>query len=66
MILSSSGQNVFPEDIESVIKEQSNIKDVAVIGVERNNNTIIYALILPEKDKKIDILEVIKKAKGNA
>ena len=65
MILSSSGQNVFPEDIESVIKEQSNIKDVAVIGVERNNNTIIYALILPEKDKKIDILEIIKKANSN-
>ena len=47
MILSSGGQNVFPEDIESELNKIPGVKDSCVLGLERKNGIVqIYAVLL--------------------
>ena len=58
MILGPGGQNVYPEDIETVLKQQPGVKDAAVVGIEKNNNSIIYAFVVGEKD--LNLSEAIK------
>ena len=62
IILSPSGQNVYPEDLEAAIRKQHGVKDAAVVGIEKNKNVIIFAFILMQKNIKITAKEVIKKA----
>lgn len=62
MILGPGGQNVYPEDIESVLRKNEKIKDAAVIGVEKNGNTIIYAFVIPKDHKKFNADKVIAEA----
>jgi long-chain acyl-CoA synthetase len=50
MILSASGLNVYPEDIESVLSRIPKVRESVVIGVEKNNETIITAVLLLAQD----------------
>ncbi|MEM4271391.1 MAG: 1-acyl-sn-glycerol-3-phosphate acyltransferase, partial [Candidatus Pacearchaeota archaeon] len=58
MILSSSGMNIYPEDIEKVLNKISGIKDSVVLGLD--NGKTLVAVIL--SDKKIDNEKIIKEA----
>jgi long-chain acyl-CoA synthetase len=62
MILSPSGQNVYPEDLEAAIRKQQGVKDAAVAGIEKNKNVTIFAFIILQKNSKINIKEIIKNA----
>jgi long-chain acyl-CoA synthetase len=46
MILTASGQNVYPEDIEEELNKESEVKDSAVVGLERDGATLIHAELL--------------------
>lgn len=50
MILSSSGLNVYPEDIEAVLAKEHTIKFVCVVGIEKEGKVSITAVVIP-KDK---------------
>ena len=45
-IIRRGGITIFPEDIEKVFINDKNIKDVAAIGKENKNKTIIYLFIV--------------------
>ena len=41
MIVTPEGLNVFPEDVESVLKQQPGVRDAAVIGTDRVHAVLI-------------------------
>jgi long-chain acyl-CoA synthetase len=53
MILTSSGLNVYPEDIEVEINRHPAVKDSCVLGVQVEGKTLIQAVLLLE-DKDAD------------
>jgi long-chain acyl-CoA synthetase len=55
MIVTPEGLNVFPGDVESVLKEQPGVRDAAVIGTDR----VQAALIL---DAGADAEEIVRRA----
>ncbi len=59
MILSSSGMNVYPEDIENVLSKIQGVKGSCVLGVKREDIIITAVLIL---DKGADPKKAIEKA----
>jgi long-chain acyl-CoA synthetase len=52
MIVLSSGQNVFPEDIEAVVKKHPDVADVAVVGLPRGSDTEVHAAFLMDDPEK--------------
>lgn len=61
IIVTAEGMNVFPEDVESILNHMREIKDSAVIGIERNGREEVHAVLLlshPEYDAS----SIIKKA----
>lgn len=54
MILTSSGLNVYPEDIETKILGQSAVRDCVVFGLEAGETVTITAVILPHPNTKVD------------
>ncbi|MBT4352843.1 AMP-binding protein [archaeon] len=56
MILTSSGLNVYPEDIEKIINRIDFVKDSIVLGIKETKDTIIIAVILLKKITMLIIL----------
>jgi long-chain acyl-CoA synthetase len=48
LIVLPDGQNVYPEDVEAAICRQTGIKDAVVVGLERDGDLRIHAVILEE------------------
>jgi long-chain acyl-CoA synthetase len=55
MIVTPEGLNVFPEDVESVLKQQPGVRDAAVIGTGR-----VQAVLL--LDDGVDAGEIVRRA----
>jgi long-chain acyl-CoA synthetase len=55
MIVTPEGLNVFPEDVESALKQQPGVRDAAVIGTDR----VHAALIL---EPRADAEEIVRRA----
>jgi len=49
MILGSSGENVFPEDIEAELNKIETVRDSAVVGLDLNGKSVIHAVLLGEE-----------------
>jgi len=58
IIISSSGLNVYPEDIEKILNELLNIKDSVVIGLDGGKKLIAVLL----SDEKLNTEAVLKEA----
>ena len=57
MIVLPSGQNVFPEDIQSVITKHPNVTDAAVVGLNKGSSVEVHAaLILDDSDTAPDVV----------
>ncbi len=52
MIVTSSGENVFPEDVEMVLKIIEGVKDCVVVGKKENGEEVVHAVLILEGDKK--------------
>ena len=46
MIVLSSGQNVFPEDIQAVLSKHPNVTDAAVVGLTRGPSVEVHAALI--------------------
>lgn len=46
MILTASGMNVYPEDIESELNRTAGVREACVLGEEREGQTVIHAVLL--------------------
>ena len=57
MIVLSSGQNVFPEDIQSVLTKHPNVTDATVVGLTKGSSVEVHAaLILDDSDTAPDVV----------
>ncbi len=55
MIVLSSGQNIFPEDIQTVLTKHPNVTDAAVVGLTKGSSVEVHAaLILDNADTAQD------------
>jgi long-chain acyl-CoA synthetase len=50
MILSASGMNVYPEDIEAELNRTAGVKEACVLGREQGGQTVIHAVLLLNED----------------
>lgn len=64
MILGPGGQNVFPEDIEEVLRLDECVQDCAVLGLETDHGSVeIHAVLLIDPEKKgCNVEEIVDKA----
>lgn len=46
VIVTPAGMNVYPEDLEKALREQSGVRDCVVIGIERDGNAEPCAVLL--------------------
>ncbi|MGH9861317.1 MAG: phosphopantetheine-binding protein, partial [Candidatus Acidiferrales bacterium] len=46
VIVTPEGMNVYPEDLEAALRRQPEVRDCAVIGLERNGNAVPCAALL--------------------
>ncbi|MFW6138862.1 MAG: AMP-binding protein [Spirochaetota bacterium] len=63
MILTSSGHNVFPEDIEKVLNRLADVRESVVLGMPGPSGEAVHAVLLLEEEA--DPEEVIKKANAS-
>lgn len=46
IIVTAEGMNVFPEDVESILNQMSEVRDSAVIGMKTNGGEEVHAVLL--------------------
>jgi len=56
MIKTSSGINIYPEDIEAVLKRCKGVKDACVLGLPTKKGETIHAVLLLEKGSPAEII----------
>lgn len=62
VIVRSDGVNIFPEDIETVVKLHASVKDCAVIGLKHGKYEEIHAVLLLTDKPEDSPEEIIRKA----
>src|SRR5207253_1075556 len=61
MIKTSSGINVYPEDIEKILLENKDVKDVCVLGIPTSTGEEIHAEVIL-KNPKANLKSIVEKA----
>ena len=61
MILTASGQNVYPEDIEFELNKEKEIIDSCVVGLAKKGRVLIEAVLLSETKKPEAIINRVNK-----
>ncbi len=52
MIVLANGQNVFPEDIESVLNRHPQVTEAVVVGLARESDTQVHAVLILEDNSR--------------
>jgi long-chain acyl-CoA synthetase len=61
MILGSSGENVYPDEIEELYRDHPRIKEISVVGLPVQNGEIVAALIgLDKKESEEEVREHVR------
>lgn len=56
VIVTPAGMNVYPEDLEAVLRRQSEVKDCVVVGIERGGNAEPCAVLILQGDATAEII----------
>lgn len=65
LIVLSNGQNVYPEDIETIINNQPGVKDSVVLGLTTESGDVaVHAALLMEDETDSDPASVVRTANG--
>ncbi len=64
MILTASGMNVYPEDIEAQLCRLPGVKEACVLGMEQEDQTVIHAVLLLDENAG-DAKAIIDEANAN-
>ena len=64
LILSASGMNVYPEDIETELNRIPGVKDTCVLGLEQDVQTVIHAVLLLE-NSEMNAKAIVESANAN-
>ncbi len=62
MIVLSSGQNIFPEDIQGVLSKHPKVTEAAVVGLEKGSSVEVHAALILEDANAAE--EVVSWANG--
>jgi long-chain acyl-CoA synthetase len=65
LIIRADGVNIFPRDIETVIKSNPAVKDCAVIGLKSGKHEEIHTVLLLDKNARDDPESIIREANKN-
>ena len=60
VIVSSAGLNVYPEDLEAALRQQPEVKDCTVVGIERGGNAEPCAVVILREEANVE--EVVGRA----
>ncbi len=60
VIVTPAGLNIYPEDLEAALRRQPEVKDCAVVGIERGGNAEPCAVVILRGDAKLE--EVVGRA----
>jgi long-chain acyl-CoA synthetase len=60
VIVTPSGMNVYPEDLEAALRRQPDVKDCVVVGMERGGNAEACAVVILRGDTKLE--DVVQRA----
>ena len=50
MIVLPNGQNVFPEDVEDVLRQHEDVKDTTVLGMEVEDSVQVHAVVIMQEE----------------
>ncbi|MBI4337918.1 MAG: AMP-binding protein [Chloroflexi bacterium] len=64
LIVLASGLNVYPEDIEALLKKHPDVADAAVVGLPRQGQDIQVHAVLLMRDGKADARAAVEAANG--
>ena len=53
VIVTAAGMNVYPEDIEAVLRREPEVKDCVVVGLERGGNAEPCGVLLLREEKRV-------------
>lgn len=53
VIVTAAGMNVFPEDLEGLLRREPEVKDCVVVGVKRGGNAEPCAVLLMRDEKRV-------------
>jgi long-chain acyl-CoA synthetase len=53
VIVTAAGMNVFPEDLEALLRREPEVKDCVVVGVERGGNAEPCAVLLMRDENRV-------------
>lgn len=59
-IVTSSGMNVYPEDLEAALRREPEVKDCVVVGIERGGNAEACAVVILREKSEVE--EVVRRA----
>jgi long-chain acyl-CoA synthetase len=60
VIVTPSGTNVYPEDLEAALRRQPEVKDCVVVGIERGGNAEPCAVVILRNNAKLK--EIVQRA----
>jgi long-chain acyl-CoA synthetase len=60
VIVTPGGTNVYPEDLEAALRNQPEVKDCVVVGIERGGNAEACAVVILRTDARLE--EVVQRA----
>jgi len=61
VIVTPAGMNVYPEDLEGALRAQKEIRDCAVVGLERGGNAEPCAVVIL-RDRNVDAKKIVARA----
>jgi long-chain acyl-CoA synthetase len=53
VVVTPGGLNIYPEDLEAALRRQPEVKDCAVVGIERGGNAEACAVLIVREDARI-------------
>jgi len=62
VIVTSAGMNVYPEDLEGALRQQKEVRDCVVIGLERGGNAAPCAVLILRSAQGVDAKTIVQRA----
>jgi long-chain acyl-CoA synthetase len=64
VIVTPAGMNIYPEDLEAALRQQKEIRDCVVVGLERGGNAEPCAVLIPrDRDAHaVDVKTIVERA----
>jgi long-chain acyl-CoA synthetase len=61
VLVTSAGMNVYPEDLEAALRQQPEVRDCVVVGMERSGNSEPCAVVIL-RDEGADVASLVRQA----